>query len=80
MYGHSISNELQKKMKVFIPKPEYTEYVQLQHKFFVELLNLQSTVLSDGREEKRDMMVQSVEDGNNPEAPINMEILENDMH
>ena len=36
IYGHDISNKLYKKRKVSIPKPEYTEDVQLKHKQRVE--------------------------------------------
>ena len=74
-----ISNKLQNKTKVSIPKPEYTEYVHSKHRHRVELLNLRSARVSKSREAKRGMLNQAEEDGNEPEAPINIEILENDI-
>ena len=76
IYYHNIINELQNKTKVSIPKPKYTEYVQLKHKQRVELLNLQSARLSKEREAKRVMLNQLVEDGNYEEAPIKLAMLE----
>ena len=40
IYGHDISNELQNKIKVFIPKTEYTKDLQSKQKHSVELLNI----------------------------------------
>ena len=77
IYGHDIRNKLQKKMKVFIPKPEYTENVQSKHKQRMEILNLRSARLSEARESKRVMLNQAVEYVNGPEAPINLDTLEN---
>ena len=45
----------------------------------MELINLHSARLSEAREEKRVMLTQSVEDRNDPEAPIRMAILENNI-
>ena len=78
-YGHYISNEMHKKSKFTIPKPGYTEYVQSKHKQHVGLFNLDSARLSKEREAKRVILNQEVEDGNDPEAPIKMAILENDI-
>ena len=63
--------------KVSITKPEYTEDVQLKHKKHVKIINFQSVRLSEEREAKRAMLTQAVEDGNEPEEPINLDMLEN---
>ena len=49
IYGHNIRSEMQNKMKVFIPNPEYTEDVQSKHKPRMELLNIQSARLRKER-------------------------------
>ena len=77
IYGHNIISELQNKTKVSTFKPEYTEDIQSKHKQRVELLNLQSSRLSEAREAKRAMLTKAVEDGNDPEATINLDMLEN---
>ena len=46
----------------------------------VELLNLQNARLSEARESKRGMMTQAVEYGNDPEAPVKLSMLENEIY
>ena len=75
IYGHSISKELHNKMKVFIPKPEYTEYVLPKQKYRVELLSFHSERISEASEAKKFMLNRAVEDGNDPEAPIKLAML-----
>ena len=79
IYGHDISNELQKKINLSIPKPEYTEDVQQKQINNVELINLQSARLSEEREAKRVMLTQAEEDWNDLEAPTKLAILENEI-
>ena len=79
IYGHDIRNGMQNKTKVSIPKPDYTEDVQSKHKQRVEVLSLQSVRISEAREANRVMLNQAVEDGNDPEAPINLAMLENEI-
>ena len=79
IYGHDTRKELQNKTNVSIPKPEYTEDVQLKHKQIVELLNLQSARLGELSESKIFMLTQAVEDGNDPEAPAQLAMLENEI-
>ena len=74
---HDTSNKLQNKTKVSIPKPEYTEDSQSKYKHRVEPINLQSSRLSEAREANKGMMTQAVQEGNYPEAPIKLAILEN---
>ena len=45
----------------------------------MELLSLQSARLSEAREAKRVIPTQEVEDENNPEAPIKLDMLENEI-
>ena len=66
IYGHDIGNEMQNKTKVSIPKPEHTEAVKSKHKQCVELLNLQSSRLSEEREAKIVMLTEVVEYRNDP--------------
>ena len=80
IYRHNISDKLQNKVKFSIPKPGYTEYLQSKHKQHMKLLNLQSASLSEAMESNRVMLTQSVKDGNDLEAPINMSILENEIN
>ena len=61
-----MQNKMQNKMKVFIPKTEYSEYVLSKNKQRVELINLQSATLSEAREAKSVIITQVVEDGNDP--------------
>ena len=80
IYRHDNSNKLQNKTKVSYPTLEYTEDVQSEHKELVELLNLQSEMISEAKNSKRVIMTQAVEDGKDPEEPINMAVLENDIN
>ena len=59
-YGHDIINELQNKMKVFIPKPEYTEDLLSKHKQHVGLINLQIARLIETSKSKKVMLNQSL--------------------
>ena len=77
IYGHDISNKLQNKTELFIPKTEYTEYLQSKHKQRMELLNLHSARLSEAREAKIVVLTQAVEDGNYPEALGKLAMLKN---
>ena len=45
----------------------------------MELLNLQSASLSEVSESKIFMLTQAVEDGNDPEAPAQLAMLENEI-
>ena len=79
IYGHEISNKPHNKEKDSIPNTEYTEDVQSKHRQRVELLNLQSERLSEAIEAKRVMLTQAVKDVNYPEAPIKLDIMENEI-
>ena len=45
---------MQNKTKVSIPKPEYIKDLKLKHKHLVELINLESSRLSEASEVKRE--------------------------
>ena len=75
--GKTSETNFRTKKKVSITKPEYTDDVQLKHKKHVKIINFQSVRLSEEREAKRAMLTQAVEDGNEPEEPINLDVLEN---
>ena len=78
IYKNDISKKPKNKTKVSISNPEYTEYVQLKQKKFMELLKLQSARLSEARESKKVMLSQAIEYGNDSEIPTRMAILKND--
>ena len=46
----------------------------------MELINLQSARLIKENKVKRSMMNQELEDGNDPEAPIKLDMLENEIY
>ena len=46
----------------------------------METLNLNNARLSEARESNRFMLSQEVEDGNGPEAPIKLAVLENNIY
>ena len=46
----------------------------------MELINLQSARISVARESKKVMMTQAVEYGNDPETPINLDMMENEIY
>ena len=46
----------------------------------MELINLNIASLINSREAKRVVLIQAVEDENNPESPINLDMLENDIY
>ena len=77
VYGHDISNGMQNKTKFSIPKPEYTKDIHSKCKHRVKLINLHSARISEAMEAKRVVMTRAVEDGNEPESPIKMAMLEN---
>ena len=54
--------------------------MQSKHKQHVGLFNLDSARLSKEREAKRVILNQEVEDGNDPEAPIKLDMLENEIY
>ena len=45
----------------------------------MEILNIQSARLSEARKAKKVILTQEVEDGNEPESPIKLNRLENDI-
>ena len=45
----------------------------------MELINLQSARLSEAREAKIVILTKAVEDGNDPEVPIRMAMMENEI-
>ena len=75
IYRHDISNKLQNKTKFSIPKPKYTEDVQLKQKQLMELLSIHIARLCEVIEPKAFMLTQAVKDGNDLEAPIKMTML-----
>ena len=68
------------KTKVTTPKLEYTEDVQSKQKQHVEILNLKSARISEAIKVKKVMMTQTVEYMNDPESPINLAMLENEIY
>jgi hypothetical protein len=75
IYGHDISNELQNKKKVIIPKPEHTQDVLDKHAERVTRHNYQEQRLTRARLDQKTALEASVATGD-PEATMSLALLE----
>ena len=76
IYGSDISNELQNKKQVVVPKPSYTQAILDAHQEAVTRRNLQELRLASARALQRTALEQLVQDGD-LDAPMNLALLEN---
>ena len=78
IYGHDISNELQNKTKVTIPKPEHSQEILDRHQDRVTRLQGQNLRLALARDTMKQSLEDQVADGDT-NAPMKLAILENEI-
>ena len=80
IYGHNISNVVQKKRRIYILQPEHTHQVKYNHLKIFEWLRYQHSRLIKPREVKLQFLEGSVQRQEEEKSPVNMEMLINDIY
>ena len=76
-YGQDISNELQNKATVTIPEPTYSEEIRERHEVRELVVRNAQQNLQTAREQQLQMMQAALEEGNDPELPVRIALLQN---
>jgi hypothetical protein len=79
IYGHDISNELQNKKLVVLPKPEHTSEVLAKHLDRETRHANQILRLKDAREDKRSALSKAVIEDTDPDASMLLALLDNEI-
>jgi hypothetical protein len=79
IYSHDISNELQNKKTVIIKKPKHTQEVLDKHADRVTRHNNQELRLTRARGDQETALRAAVDAGEDPEAPMLLALLENEV-
>ena len=79
IYGHDISNELQNKKRIKIPQPEHTQQVKDKNLNRFERLRNQHVRLMQARYIKLQLLETALQIQEDPEAPVNLEMIINDI-
>ena len=77
--GSDISNELQNKTPVVTPEPAHTPAVMARHAARETMIRNGQANLQTARRAQRFILQQAVDDGKDPEAPMKLAVLENDI-
>jgi hypothetical protein len=78
-YGQDISNELQNKMTVTLPKPTHMDAVMQRHTQCVQMIRNAQAKLSAAREQQHILMEAAVAAQLDADAPMKLVILENEI-
>ena len=79
IYGHDISNAFKNKKRVDILQPEHTQKVKDMHLNIFERLRYQHSSLMPAREVKLKLLESEVQRQEDPEAPVKLAMLINDI-
>lgn len=77
--GQDISNELQNKIAVTLAEPTHTAAVMVRHAIREQMIHNGQGNLQMARRAQRHIPQQAVAAGTNPEAPVKLAILENEI-
>ena len=78
-YGQDISNELQNKMTITLPEPTHTDEVMQRHTHHEQLVQTGQANLQAAREQQHILLEALVVAGTDPEAPMKLAILQNEI-
>ena len=78
-YGQEISNELQNRVTFILPEPVYAPAVMTRHAKRVKIIRTGQDALKKAREAKRSKLEAEVNAGTNPDAEIDLAILNNEI-
>ena len=78
-YGQDISNELQNKITVTLAKPVHNPAVIQRHAIREQMIRNGQANIQQARQAQQVILQQAVTDGVDPEAPMRLAILENEI-